>query len=189
MRKRNFATGDLNFAAALISLGIPLFKDKPITLVASSNGCDYKRFHFDLVSICGKYDVYAMSDAWRNKDGFSNRFPNHPMTKIMGFISSKQASCKTESDWLETASKWLGLPIDSIIKTYNSILQVCASSPESEISYVLAYIKNRESLIRDIKAMDANGEFSTMLEFGKSLVNLGAKIKTKDKNFILSHIK
>jgi hypothetical protein len=71
MRNRNFATGDLNLASALITIGFPLFKDKPITLVASSNGADYKRFHFDFHSFCGKYEVYQISDAWRKGESFS----------------------------------------------------------------------------------------------------------------------
>jgi len=189
MRKKNFATGDLNFASALVTIGFPLFKDKPITLVASANGGDYKRFHFDFVSMCGKHEIYSISDAWRLGEGFSVSNPNHPLTKIMRFLDFKSRSCRAESDWLEESSKFLNLPIDSILKSYKTIKQVCAANPESEVSYILAYIRNRENLIQDIKEMDANGEFSTLQTYGNSIVNIGAKVSRDKKNFILSHIK
>ena len=189
MRKRNFATGDLNFASALITIGFPLFREKPITLVASSNGNDYKRFHFDFHSMCGKFEIYIISDAWRKGESFSVEFPNHPITKIMRFLDFKSKSCRYESDWIEEAAKFLQVPVDVVIKSYRTIKQVCASNPESELSYILAYIKNRENLIQDIKEMDSNGQFSTMQSYGKSIVNIGAKVSRDNKNFILSHVK
>jgi len=189
MRKRNFATGDLNFAAALLTIGFPLFKDKPITLVASANGSDYKRFHFDFHSMCGRYEIYKISDAWRNGESFATANPNHPLTKIMRFLDFKSRSCRSESDWVEEASRFLGLPIDSVVKAYRTIKQVCAANPESELSYVLAFIRNRENLIQDIKAMDANGHFSTIQSFGKSIVSMDARLSTDKKNFILANVK
>ena len=66
MKNENkFSTGDLNFACALMSLGIPLTESKPCSIIAHENGHTYSRYHFESHSVCGKHITSDMNNAWR----------------------------------------------------------------------------------------------------------------------------
>lgn len=189
MKKRHYGTGDLNLAAAFMSMGIPLVQEKPISLIASTNGSDYKRFHFELVSPDGMQDVYVLSAAWSHPETFRSEHPTHAFVKIMSFIGSRPQDTRTEADWLDHAASFLGLTRDAVRAAYRDIGNVCKSSPESEPSYVLAYIANRQWLILTIKQMDADGNFDIMQAIGKSIATISAKASKKTEEFILSHVK
>lgn len=189
MKKRHYGTGDLNLAAAFMSLGIPLIQEKPVSLIASTTGNDYKRFHFELVSVDGMQDVYALSAAWSNPETFRSKHPGHPFSKVMAFIASRPQDTRTEADWLDHAAAFLGLTRDAVGSAYRDIVKVCMSSPESEPSYVLAYVANRQWLIRKVTQMDSDGDFDVMQTIGKSIATISAKASKKTKEFILSHVK
>lgn len=189
MKKRHYGTGDLNLAASFMSVGIPLVEEKPVSLIASTTGSDYKRFHFELLSRDGKNDIYALSAAWNYPQNFNAENPGHPFGRIMAFISSRPQDTRGEDDWLDHAASFLGLTSDATRAAYRDIAKICESSPESEPSYILAFISNRQWLIQTVKKMDAEGNFDIMQSIGKSIVTLSAKASKKTEGFILSHVK
>lgn len=189
MRKREFATGDLNLAAAILTVGIPPIESKPISLVATDTGHDYKRFHFELTSACGKHDVYSLGAGWNSPESFRATHPAHPFSKMMSFISSKPHGIRGQDDWLNHAAVFLGITRDAVSKAYADIANVCRNSPESEVSYVLAFIRNREWLISCVKRMDSDGDFDVIQSIGKSIVSLSAKASKRTGDFLMSHVK
>jgi len=189
MRKREFSTGDINLAAALMAIGITPSDERHISLVASTNGHDYKRFHFDLISPDGKFEVYSMNAAWQAPEHFRNANPLHPFGKIMSFISARPLGTVNQDEWLGHAANYLGITRDAVSKLYRDLKKVCAKSPESEVSYILAFIFNREFLISEIKAMDKAGNFDVMQSIGKSIATIGAKASKKTRDYFLSHVR
>lgn len=185
----SFGTGDINLAAALATLGIPPDAVTPIELVARDDGRDYIRFHFLKQSACGKYDVLTMSEAWSTPDAFTRAHPAHPFTVIMGFISSRPRGCHNQDDWLTHAADHLQLPVSAVRKTYADIGRACKASPESPVSYICAYIRNRMDMIHAAKRKEAAGDFMAMQSRGKSVSMIPAKAPARIRDFLLSHIR
>jgi len=184
-----FGSGDINLAAALIAVGIPPDPITPIELIARDNGRDYIRFHFLKESTCGKYDVMALSEGWSDPHLFSRAHPGHPFKLIMDFISSRPSGCANQDDWLAHAAAFLQLPLAAIRKTYADIDRACKASPESPVSYVCGFVRNRVDLIHAAKRKDATGNFSNMQSAGKSISIIPAKAPSRIRDFLLSHIR
>ena len=184
-----FGSGDINLAAALVTIGIPPDPVQPIELIARDNGKDYRRFHFLRTSPCGKYDVNEMSLAWSDPASFKRENPAHPFALVMDFIATRPNGCGNQDEWLCHAASFLGLSINSIRAAYKDITRACAASPESPASYVLAFIRNRMDLIHAIKRKAASGDFSAMQSAGKSVSLISEKAPSRIKNFLLSHIR
>jgi hypothetical protein len=184
-----YGTGDINLAAALAALGIEPDPIQPIELIARDNGKDYTRFHFSQISPCGKYEVTAMSAAWGDADTFKRENDSHPFSLLMEFIATRPRECSNQDQWLDHAAQFLALPLDAIRKTYRGIDKTCQASPESPVSYVLAFIRNRMDMITAAKSKGRSGAFSTMQSQGKSVSIIGAKAPPRIRDFLLSHIR
>jgi hypothetical protein len=185
----SFGSGDINLAAAILTMGIPMDPANPIELIARDNGHDYTRFHFLHDSACGKYDVWTLSSAWTDKELFSSQSPGHPFALIMDFITARPRGCSHQDAWLAHAAAFLDLHLDAIRKTYADISRACSASPESPVSYVCAFIRNRMDLITASKRKADSGNFSNMMSAGKSVSIIPAKAPARIRDFLLSHIR
>lgn len=188
-KEQAFGSGDLNLAASMLTMGIPPSATEPIRLIARDDGGDYTRFHFSELSYCGKYDPTTLSAAWSAPERFKAENQGHPFGKLMDFIREKPRGCRREGDWLEHAAKYLGLPVDSVRETYRRISQVCKASPDSEVSFVCAFIRNREDLIEASRQLSAAGNFHTMMDRGKSIASIRAKAPARIRDYLLSQIR
>lgn len=187
--KKTFGSGDINLAAGILTMGIPADPRKPLELVARDNGHDYVRFHFSEQSFCGLYTPYELSDAWARPASFKEENPDHPFSSIMDFIASRPRGCETLDDWLDHASAFLVLPIDAVRTLYRGIAKTCKASPESVASYICAYVRNREDLVNAIRNRGRCGNFSNMMDRGKSVSMIPAKAPKRIRDFLLSHIR
>lgn len=185
----SFGTGDINLAAALLAIGIPPDPIKPIVLIAKDDGKDYIRFHFLQTSYCGKYDVYDMSAAWSNPLNFRKENPGHPFCDLMDFITERPRGVCNFNDWMHHAARFVGVPIDDIRKTLKNAEEACRMAPESPLSYICAFIRNRDQLIQGASQREKTGNFSTMQSAGKSVSLISAKAPRKVRDFLLSHIR
>lgn len=185
----SFSSGDLNLAAAMMTVGIPLDSKIPLELVAKCNGQDYVRFHFDQVSHCGKFRAVVMNEAWSNSIAFKRENPGNPFGIIMDFITARPNGCTNQDDWLCHAADFLGLSVKAVRQTYADISNTCKASPESPVSYVCGFIRNRMDLTHEIKTRGKNGDFKNMQSRGKSIAMISAKAPQRIKDFLLSKIR
>lgn len=184
-----FGSGDINLSAAIISMGIRPHPAKPVELISRDNGQDYIRFHFMDTSDCGLYRADELSHAWASPESFRREFPNHPFVLLMSFISARPRGCSCLDDWLEHAATFLALPIDAVRKSYKDIGKVCAASPESPVSYICAFIRNRIDLITLAKKKQDAGDFTNMMDRSKSISMIPEKAPKRIMDFLLSHIR
>lgn len=184
-----FGTGDINLAAAILTMGVRPDPTRPIELIARDNGQDYTRFHFADLSDCGCYRADELSHAWGHPQAFRAENPNHPFGLLMDFISTRPRGCSNQDEWLGHAAAFLALPIDAIRKTHRDIGRTCLASPESPVSYVCAYIRNRIDLISAAKKKASRGEFTNMMDRTKSVSLISEKAPKRIRDFLLSHIR
>lgn len=188
-QKKSFGCGDINLAAAIGTMGVPPDPRNPLELIARDNGKDYMRFHFVESSPDGLYSPDALSHAWSTPQTFKAEHPNHPFTLLMDFIATRPRGCSNLDEWQAHAAEFLGLPIDAIRSTYRNIARTCNASPESPVSYVCAFIRNRMDLVTAAKQREAKGIFTNMQDRSKSVSLIPAKAPRRIRDFLLSHIR
>lgn len=187
--QQTFATGDINLAATIRTMGIPSDPAEPVRLIASDNGKDYVRFHLKHVSIDGLYETSEIMSAWSEPKAFKiERGPN-PISSIMEFIQTRPKSCKTPDDWLNHAATFLGYEMDSVMKIYNNIGKVCKTQPEHLSSYIVAFCRNRFDLLTEGRQAQSNGRIKNLQNHGPSFTLIPAKAPRRIKDFILSHLR
>lgn len=187
--QKSYGTGDLNLGAAIATMGIRPDPKGPIELIARDNGRDYTRFHFAEESDCGEYSPMKLSGWWASPEAFKKEFPAHPFGMLMDFISSRPKGCSNQDEWLCHASLFLGIPVDAVRKSYKDIGRTCSASPESPVSYVCAFIRNRVDMITATKQRASKGHFSNMQDRSKSVSIIPANAPKRIRDYLLSHIR
>ena len=184
----SFGTGDINLAAAILTMGVRPCPVDPVKLIACENGKDYVRFHVGSVSDDGCFFTDLLMSAWDDPAGFKRQNPGHPFSDIMDFISERPRDCRNRGQWMEHAANFLGLPIDAVVSTLRNIGKTCAASPESTVSYVVAFIQNRFDLVSAAKTAAAQGRVTHMLSHGQSIGMIPANMPAPIRGKLLSHI-
>lgn len=157
-----FGTGDINFACALMAIGVPLSESKPCSLIAHENGNTYSRYHFESLSFDGRFDTVEMSRAWSD----INRIPEaHPLSVISDFVHQSRHGM-TISDWWELAHQVFDI---GHVTNDSTALDHIRAFPENPESYIIAFILNRSELYAlHTKAVQevfmSNGKASTMID-------------------------
>ena len=182
----SFGTGDINLSAALLSIGINPDPLKPVELIASEDGHDYTRFHIEPQSEDFQYRTADMMAAWDDPAGFRRENPQHPFAIIMDFIGTRPRGCSSCDDWIRHAAAFLGLSLDATWKSFRSIGMVCEASPESPVSYALAFIRNRIDLIAHAKRMEKAGNFKNFQTHGKAVGMIPSKAPKRIRNYLLA---
>ena len=137
--------GDINLVAAIMSLGIPLKSGDPLTLTEGPGGKIYSSFRLEEYSLDMKI---ATNDLMENWSGIA-RVPlphDHGFSRICQFIRSRKAGIQNSQDLLDFAVDYLrerGHELPGL-RRLADIPHFVAAMPDSEASYVLAYIANRE---------------------------------------------
>lgn len=176
-------TGDINFFAACMSIGIAPALPEPAEVVESDDGRTYLSFRLNDVSECGLYRTQEINRAWSKKEAFRRECQGHPFLVIMDFIDHSRGA-KTKDDWIEKAASFLGVYKDSIRKDLNRVSALENELPDSPLTYVLCYILNRFAAIHWAKTAMPK----TVINAGASVLMLDGKLPSNKRMKLLSYI-
>ena len=176
-------TGDRNFFAACMSIGIAPCFPEPAEVIQSDDGHDYLSFRLNSFSECGQYETKEINRAWTQKESFRRECPSHPFLLLMDFIEQSRGA-KSKSDWVEKAASFLGIARDSIRKDLDRVSALEHELPESPLTYVCCYIVNRWAAVDWAK----NSIPKTVVNAGPSIVMLDGKLPKSKQLQLLSYL-
>ena len=176
-------TGDINFFAACMSIGIAPCFPEPAEVIQSDDGHDYLSFRLNSFSECGQYETKEINRAWTQKESFRRECPSHPFLLLMDFIEQSRGA-KSKSDWVEKAASFLGIARDSIRKDLDRVSALEHELPESPLTYICCYIVNRWAAIDWAK----NSIPKTVVNAGPSIVMLDGKLPKSKQLQLLSYL-
>jgi len=134
-------TGDVNLAAALMALGVPLNASRPVTVV-DRHPQPYGSFYYGECSEDGTEDAETLCAHW---NGISLLPPKHGFPQICQFIRARPRGVQSTPDLLGFAVEYLtqqghGLPG---LRRIEDVPAFVAALPEGEPAHILAYVWNR----------------------------------------------
>jgi hypothetical protein len=176
-------TGDINFFAACMTIGISPCFPEPSEVIQCDDGHDYLSFRLNSFSECGQYETKEINKAWTHKDAFRREFPTHPFMLVMDFINHSRGA-KSKPDWVEKAASFLSISRDSIRKDLDRVSALEHELPESPLTYICCYIVNRWAAIDWAK----NAIPKTVVNAGPSIVMLDGKLPKKKQLQLLSYL-
>lgn len=184
----SFNTGDLNLAAAIMTMGVPPEKEA-VKLIASTSGQDYVRFSLCKESIDGRISTALLMMAWNESDKHIKANPDSMFGKIMQFIKARPHDCKKYIEWCEYASDWLGLSKNQVRILMTKEPKIWDSSPDSEPAYILGFVANRFNLLDVANKFQREGNFHVYDERGKAVSLISEKLPKRMRDYLLSNIK
>lgn len=187
--QQSYGTGDINLAAAIMTMGVPPNDADPVKLIACENGKDYVRFHLKSHSIDGRITTESLMNAWSDPATFKMDFPTNPFCVVMDFIATRPAPCSNPDHWLDHAAGFLGMPIDAVKSLFLNVKATCKASPESPASYVVAFIRNRFDLVGIAKRNGDQGRFKNMQTHGSAFGLIPAKAPKRIRDYLLSALR
>jgi hypothetical protein len=137
-------SGDVNLVAALMSLGIPLENDDPVSVVDSPNASrPYGSFRFHDLSDDGETDAETLMQAWSGDIVLED---THGFAQICRFIRARPRGSQRSDALLDFAIEYLQERGHTMpgLRTLNDIPDFVRALPQGEAAYVLAYVWNRE---------------------------------------------
>lgn len=176
-------TGDINFFAACMSIGIAPCFPEPAEVTQSDDGHDYVTFRLNDASECGKHITREINKAWSNPESFRRECPGHPFITVMDF-SKYALGARSKHDWIEKAASFLGISKDGIRKDLARVSALEYELPESPLTYVLCYIVNRFAAIDWAK----NSIPKTLINAGPSILMLDGKLPKRKQLELLAYI-
>lgn len=176
-------TGDINFFAACMSIGIAPCFPEPSEVIQSDDGNDYISFRLNSTSECGQYQTREINRAWGNKEAFRRECSGHPFVLLMDFIEHSRGA-RTKQDWIEKGAAFLGIGRDSMRQDLDRVTALEYELPESPLTYVCCYIVNRWAAIDWAK----NAIPKTLVNAGPSIVMLDGKLPKKKQLQLLSYL-
>ena len=139
-------TGDINFAAACMAMGIPLNQERPATAVKCETGRDYCRFFLEGMSIDGEVSLAWCDKAWRHRST-DLEGAMEPFGWIMEFIQEKPAGVRSSRDWLTWAHDFLrqlGMGASwTWPRRLEDLADFVGKHATSRAGYVFAFVSNR----------------------------------------------
>lgn len=183
---QSIASGDPNFAAALMAVGCPPY-DPPVQLIAADNGEDYVSFRIQGVSIYGVPSMYY-SAAWSNHESRHElEHTGDPFIKIINFSSSKpRGTGPSREAWISHMAHWLGITMDAAMHLMRDAKQVCAASPESDASYIVAFIENRFHLLDIARSQKQGGAIDIFMNHDAGFSVISEKQPQRIREYLLS---
>ena len=176
-------TGDINFFAACMTIGISPCFPEPSEVIQSDDGHDYLSFRLNDVSECGQYQTREINRAWTHKESFRRECPAHPFVLVMDFVTYSRGA-KSKCDWIEKAASFLGVARDSIRKDLGRVTALEHELPESPLTYILCFIVNRWAAIEWAKSSIPK----TVVNAGASIVMIDGKLPKVKQLQLLSYL-
>lgn len=136
-------SGDINFVAALMSQGIPLDMDQPLTIIGREQGGNYASYRYGEISDDGTITAEILIDSW---NGDMPLPPTHGFAQVCDFIRARPRGIQRSDDLLDFAVSYLiqrGHTLAGLRRLADVPVYVNAL-PDGESAYVLAYVWNRE---------------------------------------------
>ena len=144
--KNSIGTGDINLAAALMAVSIPLDDREPAALILSDNGQTYGRFYLYPSSEDGQRNTESLMSFWSGNDDLPN---SDPFRQICEFIKARPSDVRHEEDWLGFCIDYLaqrGIAVPGLTRI-DQIADYVKALPESLQAYLLAFVANRSLCI------------------------------------------
>ena len=143
IKEPTFNTGDINLAAACMSVGVPLADASPCSVVKHDNGKDYTRFHLKLLSEDGKYSTSKLMTYWDNPQSCKDPF----FAEVMQFISFAIPQRPGRRDWFDLAHAFLTDRGSMGFRPskFSDIVEYVRANPESVDTHIFAFVYNRET--------------------------------------------
>lgn len=144
-------SGDINLVAALMSMGVPLDKDDPVSLVEKQNG-NYASYRFLEHNEEGE-PVEKFLVAW---NGIAELPPEHGFSAVCRFIRARPRGVQSSTDLLDFAMAYLrerGHEVPGL-RCFSDVPYFVNRLPQSEAAYVLAYVWNRDILFQLHRSAD-----------------------------------
>ena len=142
-------SGDVNFTAACMSVGIPLNQSRAALAVKCETGRDYFRFFLEPVSIDGAIKLDWCNAAWRARKAETG--PMAGFGWLMEFIAAKPAGVRTTADWLAHAHDHLrecGIRASwTWPRQVEQIADFVNAHREDRAGHVFAFVMNRGDLL------------------------------------------
>ena len=142
------ATGDVNFAASCMAVGIPLDAEQPVMAIKSDNGRDYGRFFLGGWSLDGKLTLTKVQNGWSHPK-FAVQDPLlNGLCYVMEFLKLKPSGVRSSVDWFDWAAEHLR---DQGCKEswmwprkLEEVDEFVQANQETRAGYVFAFIINRD---------------------------------------------
>ena len=145
------ATGDLNFAAACMAVGIPLDERCPVKAVKSDNGNDYGRFHLLGQSLDGKVTLTKAQQSWDNPATAEGRPELVGFCFVMEFLRGRPQGVHSARDLMTYAHDHLREQAEpqpwAWPRRLEDIAEYVETNPEMRSGYVFAFLLNRDLCI------------------------------------------
>lgn len=172
-----FGTGEINFACALMALGIPLDELNPCTIVAHQNNKIYSRYHFNAISVDGVYRTGDMSNMWSQAESIPEA---HPLRIISDFVRRAPAKMKL-AEWFDYVHSVFSI---GHVKNFDDAQKHINLFPEDGASYCLAFILNRRELI----SLHYRANRETFISDGTSSAMIGINMPKYAKQELLNRM-
>lgn len=142
-------TGDVNFAAACMSVGVPLDEERPVMAIKSDNGQDYGRFFLCGLSIDGRVTLTNCQKVWSSKivpSGIMEGFGY-----VVDFLKTRPGPLTSSAEWFDWAHAYLanhgvkgrwGWP-----RKLEDIADFVRVNHDNREGHVFAFILNRDLCI------------------------------------------
>lgn len=136
-------TGDINLAASLMSMGIPLAV-VPCSLIHRDNGTNYARFHVLSQSIDGVFQTERFMQFWRSPEQCNEA----NFTSVMAFVKEGVKNKVVRSDdWFDFCIAYLegmGEQVEDLPAKMSLITDYIKQFPQSATAHILAFVYNRD---------------------------------------------
>lgn len=176
-----YRTGDINFFAACLAIGIPPMPEAG-EVFAQDDGKDYHTFRLSTLSECGQHRTHDMDKAWNNAKAFAVESPGHPFAGLMDFISFARGSRK-KAEFIEKAADFLSVTRDAMRRAMRDVEKLVATQGESPLTYVVCFIHARFDALTLIKTATPKEVLNET--DGPGIVMMDGRLPRKQKEFLM----
>lgn len=184
-KRQGAHTGDLNFAAACMAMGIPLDQQTPCTVTLREGRPDYGSWHLLPSSTDGRVSIRTLSEYWNTP---SSAVGCPIFGDLMQFIRDRPAGCKTPAHWLEHAHRWLSKaghrPIDAP-RTLDKVPAFVARHGDDLAGHVFAFAWNRKTCLEEYNAAAPD----IYLEREGRMAKVSTKLDARQRDSLISRLK
>ena len=181
--QRAHVTGDVNLAAACMSMGVPLDPHQPVTVTLQEGRPDYGSFHLMPETVDGSTLTAELMGAWNAPEGCKNEM----FSSLMRFIRERPQGVRTSADWLDHAHDWLRLNrLDRVAmpRRLEDVPAYLERHADSVAGHILAFAFNRETCFQEYNA--AKPEI--FMEAGSSVVRVSTALDKKTSRELLARL-
>jgi hypothetical protein len=177
-------TGDINLAASLMSMGIPLSAVEPCSLILRDNGSNYARFHILSQSVDGAFQTERLMQFWKAPDDC--REAN--FISVMAFVKEGIRNKVVRSDdWFDFAISYLedmGENVDHLPAKMALIPDYIKQFPDSATAHTLAFAYNRDDCWQCVQ----KARRRIMITRGESTAAIDTNLPTWKRNELLARL-